>query len=208
MRHHDAADQTHHVGINREQGQRDGQRDQLRQHQQLLRRNADAAQRVDFVGDHHRADLRGIGRAGAARDDDRGDQRRELAHDRQADDVDDEDVRAVAAQHRAALIRNDDAEQERQQPDDRQGVYAGVLQLVRDALPADSAGIAQRGDGRADDFADEREKIAVVTDLVDGFAADLLERSGRVHDHFLIARAAIRFDEFEQARVGRVDALE
>ena len=52
--------------------------------------------------------------------------RRELAQHRQADQIGDEDVGAVLPQLVGALIGDHDAEQERQQPDDRQRVEAGA----------------------------------------------------------------------------------
>ena len=70
--------------------QRDQQREDLRQHQQVKRRDAERAHGVDFLGHGHRADLRGIGGTRAPGDDEGGDQGRELAQHGQADEIVDE----------------------------------------------------------------------------------------------------------------------
>ena len=114
----------------------------LRQHEQLLRADADRAQRVDLLGDLHRADLRRVGRSGAAGDDDRGQQRRQLAQHRERDQVDDEDVGAEALQLVGALVGDHDAHQERQQAGDRQRLDARRLHVVQDRPPAQPARIA------------------------------------------------------------------
>ena len=87
-------------------------------------------QRIDLLVDLHRADLRGEGAARAAGDDDRGEQDADLAQDRDAEQVDGVDLGAEAAQLVGALVGHHDADQERDQADDRQRVDAGLLEVM------------------------------------------------------------------------------
>ena len=63
-------------------------------------------------------------------DHDRGQQDPDLAQGRDAEQVDREDLGAEAAQLIGALIGHHDADQERDQADDRQRVDAGLLQVM------------------------------------------------------------------------------
>jgi len=51
------------TGENGQQRQRDDQRDDLRQNQQLQRCDAKRSHGIDLLGHGHRADLRGVGGA-------------------------------------------------------------------------------------------------------------------------------------------------
>jgi hypothetical protein len=146
-----------HVGEHGQQRQRDHQRHQLGQHQQLQRRDAQGAHGVDLLGHGHGADLRGIGRARAPGDDDGGDQRRELAQHRQAHQVGHEDVGAVLPQLRGALVGHHDAQQERQQPDDGQRVKARAADVEQDRAPADARRVRQTARQRQRALAHEAE---------------------------------------------------
>ena len=84
-------------------------------------------QRVDLLVDPHRADLGGERGAGAPGEQDRGHQRAELAQHAEADQVGDEDLGAEALHRHRRLEREDHAEQERDQRDDRQRVGADAL---------------------------------------------------------------------------------
>ena len=66
----------------------------------------------------------------------------DLAQDRDAEQVDREDLGAEAAQLIGALVGHDDADQEGDQADDRQGVEAGLLEVVGER------GRAAAGSGR------------------------------------------------------------
>ena len=137
--HQRAAEQPHHVGVEDEQRQRQHQTEQPRQHQHLDRIEAEGAHRVDLLVDLHRADLGGEGAARAAGDDDRRQQHPELAQDRDAEQVDRVDLGAEPAQLIGALIGHDDADQKRQQPDDRQRVEPDLLHLHQRRDPAQAA---------------------------------------------------------------------
>ena len=64
-------------------------------------------QRVDLLAHLHRADLGGDGAARAAGDHDRGQQHAEFAQQQDADQVDDEDLRAEVAELEGALLGDD-----------------------------------------------------------------------------------------------------
>ena len=159
--------------------------------------DAQRAHRVDFLGDGHGADLRRIRRAGAAGSDDGGDQRREFAQHGEAHEIGDVNIGAIAAQLIGALVRNDDAEQKRQQPDDRQRGYAGALHVVQDRAPADARRMRDAGRQSERAFADEaQERIELLERGADA-AADAFEppalRCGRQRRGWGV------FDEVDQA---------
>ena len=132
------AEQAHHVADEDEQRHRDHQRQHARQHQHVHRRQAERADRVGLLVQPHRAELRGEGRARAAGDDDRDDDRRELARRTDADAVDDEDVGAVFFGLQAEQVGDDDADQQRHEGDDRYRVQADLLELRRQFAQARS----------------------------------------------------------------------
>src|SRR5450759_4085884 len=157
-RHDHAAEYAEHVRKYGQQRQRDHQRDDLRQNQQIQRRDSDGAHGVDLLGHGHRADLRGVGGARAPGDDDGGDQRRELAQHRQTDEVGHENVGAVLPELVGALIGDNDPEQERQQPDDGQCVESGAAYVVQDGTPPESRRVRDASCKRGRTFADETEQ--------------------------------------------------
>ena len=108
--------------------------DDPRRDQEAHRVEPHRRQRVDLLVDAHRADLGRERRAGAAGEQDRRHQRPELAQHRQADQVGDEDLGAEALHRHRRLEREDHAEQERDQRDDRQRVGADLLADAPDVL--------------------------------------------------------------------------
>ncbi len=91
--HQAAAVERRHRAEEGEDRHRDDQRDDARQHQHLDRIEAHGAQRVDLLAHLHRAELGGVGAAGAAGDHDGDDQHAEFAQHQDADHVDDVDAR-------------------------------------------------------------------------------------------------------------------
>ncbi len=131
--------------------------------QQIERTDTECAQGVDLLGHRHGADLRCVGGTRAPGDDDGGDQGRELAQHRQADEIGNKNVGSVLPELVGALIGDDDSEQERQQSDDRQGVDAGAAQVVEDRQPAKARRLpdaAGKGDGNLPDEAEQRQRLA------------------------------------------------
>ena len=128
--------QADEVGEQRQQRRHQQRGDDTRRDQEAHRIEAHRRQRVDFLVDRHRADLGGERRARAAGEQDRRHQRAELAQHREADQVGDEDLRAEPAHRYRRLEREDHAEQERDQRDDRQRVGADALADAPDVLPA------------------------------------------------------------------------
>ena len=137
-------------------------RQHARQHQHFDRIEAERADRVDFLARLHRADLRGERAAGAAGDHDRGQQHAEFAQERIADQLDREHARAEVAQHGRAEERDDRADQETQQRDDRHRIQAGLLDVEEQRGHAPAARVRQHArDGRQheSDEADERDPV-------------------------------------------------
>ena len=87
-------------------------------------------QRVDLLAHLHGAELGGVGAAGAARHHDGNDQHADLAQHQDADHVDDVDVGAEFAEMENALLRDDGADQERDQQDDRHRPPADIVELM------------------------------------------------------------------------------
>ena len=137
------------------------QRDDARQDQHFDRIEAHGSQRVDFLAHLHGAELGGEGAAGAARHHDGDDQDADFAQHQDADHVDDIDVGAEFAEVEDALLRDDAADQERDQQDDRHRAPADIVELVHhrgEAEPARmSSDARQRGHDRAQ-HADEGGK--------------------------------------------------
>ena len=74
-------------------------------------------ERVDLLGDAHRAELGGHAGAGARGDDDRREHRRQLARDGDAERGADEALGAELPQRRGQLQREDHADEERRSCD-------------------------------------------------------------------------------------------
>ena len=137
-----AAEQRHQNRPEAEQRHHQDRRHHARQDQRLDRRDADRAHRVDLLGDLHRADLGGEGRAGAAGDHDRGHQHAELAHGDPADEVDGVDLGAELGELHRALLGDDDADQEAHQPDDPERAHADHVEALDDGVEAEALGLA------------------------------------------------------------------
>ena len=86
------------------------------------RPEAERLQCVDLLGDLHRPELGGERRAGAPADDDRRHQWAQLADDGETDEVRDEDVGAELLELHGPLKRHDEAHEEVDEHDDRNGV--------------------------------------------------------------------------------------
>ena len=153
-----AADDRHDRGVEAEQRHHQHGREHAREDQRLHRRDADRAHRVDFLGELHRADLRGEGRAGAAGDHDRGHQHAQLLHRRAADQVDRVDLGAELAELDRALLGDDDADQEAHQADDAERVDADHLELLGDRVEPEAARVADDVAGRDQQRAEEAEQ--------------------------------------------------
>ena len=130
-----AAEQRHGVGPDHQQRHRDRQRQHLRHDQPEAVRDAHHQHRVEFFGHPHHAELRGDGRAGAAGDQDRRQQRPEFADDAHAEDVDEVDVAAEAAQLLRRQVGQHHADQEADQRGDAQRLEAGVVDVGRNFAP-------------------------------------------------------------------------
>ena len=143
-----AARQRDDVGPHHEERHRHAERDHARQDQPQAVRDAHHAHRVEFLGHAHHADLRGDRRARAARHQNRRQHRPQFANHRQPENIDDVLVRAKQPQLLRRQIAQHDADQERDQRGDRQGLGAGVIDVRGDLGP--------RRDLR---FARDREKI-------------------------------------------------
>ena len=102
--------------------------------------------RVDLLAHLHRAELGGVGAAGAAGDHDGDDQHADLAQHENADDVDDVHLRAELAEVEDALLRDDGADQEGDQQDDRHRLPADAVELIDGRGEAE---IARARDARA-----------------------------------------------------------
>ena len=105
-----------------------------------------ALQRIHLLVELHGADLGGEGAAGAAGDDDRGQQHAELAQHADGHQVDHEDVGAELAQLLRAHVRQDHRDQEGDQRHDRNRGDAGVVDMAcdRDRPPVAADAAAPR----------------------------------------------------------------
>ena len=91
---------------------------------------AHGSKRVDFLAHLHRAKLGGVGAAGAARHHDGDEQHADFARDQNADHVDDIVLGAELAEMEEALLRDDAADEEGNQQDDRRGLPADPVELM------------------------------------------------------------------------------
>ena len=98
-----------------------------------------AIERIDLLVELHRAELGGEGAAGAAGDDDRGEQHAELAQHADGHQVDHEDVGAELAQLLRAQVGDDDADEKGDERHDRDRGDAGVVHVPRDRRSAAGA---------------------------------------------------------------------
>ena len=121
-----------------EQRHHQDRRHHPRQDQRFDRRDADRAHRVDLLGDLHRSDLGGEGRARAAGDHDRGHQHAELAHRDPADQVDGVDLGAELGELDRALLGDDDADEEAHQADDPERAHADDVEALDHRVQAEA----------------------------------------------------------------------
>ena len=100
-------------------------------HDEILDRvDAHDVERLDFLRDFHRAQLGGDGGAGAADDDDRRDERPDLAQDGKRDEIGHQIGRAQLGELARALDGQHDAEKKIRQRDGRHRGDADVDHLV------------------------------------------------------------------------------
>ncbi len=125
-----AAHEPDDVRNHGEQRQRDYKPQHPRQHQHFERIHPGRMQRVDLLVEFHGADLGRERAAGAAGDDYGGQQNAQLAQHADSDQVHDEDLRTEVAQLLCAHVGDDDADQERNERDDRYRSDAGVIDMT------------------------------------------------------------------------------
>ena len=164
-RHEAAAIERRHRAEEGQDRQRDHEREHARQDQDLDRVETHGAQRVDLLAHLHRAEFGGVRAARAARDHDRHQQHADFAQHQDAQHVDDEDVGAEPAEMEDALLRDDAADQKRNQHDDRHRAPAHLFEVVHGRGQAEIAGVHQ--DPRAG-----RENRAEHVDQTDKGIAD------------------------------------
>ena len=140
-------------------GNHQEQREHPRQHEEFERRNSHRGERVDFLRDLHRAELRGERGSRAAGHDDRRHHRAHVAAHRDADQVGDVDRGAELLQLDRAHECENHSDQERDQRDDAEGARAAILD---DDHQVDSSKARLAGgqpDERDRHFAEEAQKV-------------------------------------------------
>ena len=100
---------------------------------------ASVAQRVDLLGDDHGPELGGVVGADAARDHQRGEQRRDLAQRAEARAPAEQALGAVALHERRRLDDHDGAREERRDDDDRERLDRHLVEVALDLRPVDAA---------------------------------------------------------------------
>src|SRR6185295_11472874 len=139
FRHQHRAHERRYVGAERNQRQRDRQRQDARHHEPRSHRNSHDRKRLDLFGDAHHAQLRRDRRSGAPRGNDRRQHRPQFAQHAHADDVDHQQVGAVALQLQRREVGEHDADQEADQHGHRQRGDAGAVdargQLAQRKIP-------------------------------------------------------------------------
>ena len=128
--HHHAPEQTDRVRDDRQERESDDQRPDARDDELLDRTRRQHAQGVDLLGHRHRADLGGDPRADPPGNDERRQDRTQLAHDRQREQVPDEGRSAVRRKRVGGLHREHHPGEQQRDVGDREGLHAQVLELV------------------------------------------------------------------------------
>ena len=146
--HEGAAENGDDIGKEGQQRQSDQQRHDPRQHQHLHRIEAERANGVYLFVDLHGADLRRERAAGAAGNDDGGDQHTHLAQHGDADEIDGQQLLAEFAELIVALVGDDNADEEQQQADDGHGVQTMLFDVADQRCEANSAGVPQHATKR------------------------------------------------------------
>ena len=134
-----------------------------------------AFERIHFLVELHRADLGGERAARAAGDDDRGEQHAELAQHADGDEVDHEDLGAELLQLLRAHVRDDHADQERDQRDDGNRGDAGVVDMPRDGGRPQALAARECAAQRDDDAPEKREARARIAPAAHDLAAERLD---------------------------------
>ena len=125
-----------------------------RHHQLANRIGAERPQRVDLIGDDHRAELGGDARSDAAGEHQRRQHRPELFHHRGADEPADDRPRAELVERQAALQREHGAGEDAGQQHDRERSDADGLELLDDVVEIERAAerVARGGPAELDVF--------------------------------------------------------
>ncbi len=131
------AGQRHDVGIEGQKRQRHHKGQHARQNQHVQRIEPKRAHGIDFLVDLHGADLGRKGTAGAAGNDDRGQEDAHLAQHRNAHEVDGKYLCPESAQLVGPLIGQHDTDQKRDQADDRRSTEARLLDMGNECSEAD-----------------------------------------------------------------------
>ena len=122
-----AAQQPDEIGVKAKQGHHQRQSDDPGKHEEFQRREARGGERVDLLGDLHGSEPGREGGAGAARHDDGCHHRAHLTHHGDADQIGDVDLPAELLELDRSDEGENDAHQEADQRDDRQGLRAALL---------------------------------------------------------------------------------
>ena len=101
-------------------------------------------QRVDFLAHLHGAKLGGVGASRAPRDHDGDDQHADFAQDQNADHVDDVNIRAEPAEMEKSLLRDDAADQEGDEQDDRYRLPADPVEMMYGRCQSEGFGLDER----------------------------------------------------------------
>ena len=115
-------------------GQHDERRQHARRHQLLDRVGAERVERVDLLGDAHRAELRGDAGADAAGDHQAGQHRAQLADHRRRDEAADVHRRAERLELHARLQREHHAGEEPGEQHDAERLHADLVHLLDEVL--------------------------------------------------------------------------
>jgi hypothetical protein len=167
-----AADQCDRGAPEHQQGQGDGQRHHLGKHQAQTARHTHGRQRVDFLGDAHHAQLRRHRRTGAPGDKDRHQHRTQFAHDAEADDIHDEDVRAKLLELQRRQIGQHHADEEPYQRRHRHRPHSALVKVGRNLPARQVGGIAQDMHQVQPELADQCGEIHEMAADADGRRTD------------------------------------
>ena len=162
LRRDHAADQGHRIRPHDEQRHRQRERDHLGHDEAVAVRDAHHEHRVEFLRHAHHAQLRRDRRPGAARDEDRRQQRTEFADDAHAEDVDEVDVAAEHAQLLRRQVRQHDPDQEAHERRDAERLEAGVIDVGRDFAPRSGQRMADEAADVLHHLADQGDRAAQV----------------------------------------------
>ncbi len=140
------------VRNDREDGQHEQRRQQARHHEVRDRIVGERLERIDLLGDAHRADLRGHARADAAREHECREQRPELEHDAAAHEETEHGKLDTREELIERLERGHRAEEPGHDHNERHRVDADVPHLP-ERLAAPRGGLGERAEDVADEVA-------------------------------------------------------